>query len=258
MIMNLFLDEQKALGYKSPAQKARVLTEDWVDRHVFCPSCGHQSIDQHPNNEPVADFFCPNCLEDYELKSTKGAIGAKIVDGAYSTMLQRLLSSTSPHLFLLSYNLEHLKVSDFLIIPKHFFVPGIIEQRKPLAPSARRAGWVGCNILLNSIPKTGRIFFVKNGVAASRQRVLDDWQKTLFLKDAKSISQKGWLLDVMLCVEALEKEQFSLDEIYAFEGHLAGLHRQNRHIKDKIRQQLQVLRDRGYLEFVSRGRYRVV
>jgi len=31
----------------------------------------------------------------------------------------------------------------------------------------------------------------------------------------------------------------------------------NQHIKDKVRQQLQVLRDRGYLEFTSRGNYRL-
>jgi type II restriction enzyme len=31
----------------------------------------------------------------------------------------------------------------------------------------------------------------------------------------------------------------------------------NRHVRQKIRQQLQVLRDRGYLEFKGKGRYRV-
>ena len=35
------------------------------------------------------------------------------------------------------------------------------------------------------------------------------------------------------------------------------LHPDNRHVRDKIRQQLQVLRDHGYLEFVSRGSYRL-
>jgi type II restriction enzyme len=31
------------------------------------------------------------------------------------------------------------------------------------------------------------------------------------------------------------------------------LHPDNRHVKDKIRQQLQVLRDRGFLEQAERG-----
>ena len=45
--------------------------------------------------------------------------------------------------------------------------------------------------------------------------------------------------------------------LYAFEAQLSQLYPKNRHVKQKIRQQLQVLRDRGYLDFVSRGYYRL-
>ena len=38
---------------------------------------------------------------------------------------------------------------------------------------------------------------------------------------------------------------------------LARMHPENRHVRDKIRQQLQVLRDKGFLEFVGRGEYGV-
>jgi type II restriction enzyme len=34
------------------------------------------------------------------------------------------------------------------------------------------------------------------------------------------------------------------------------LHPENRHVRDKLRQQLQVLRDLGLIEFLGRGRYR--
>jgi len=61
----------------------------------------------------------------------------------------------------------------------------------------------------------------------------------------------------MLCVEKIGHKEFSLDEMYAFENDLSKKHPDNRHIKDKIRQQLQVLRDKGYLEFTSRGNYRL-
>jgi hypothetical protein len=62
----------------------------------------------------------------------------------------------------------------------------------------------------------------------------------------------------MKCVEAIGKQQFLLDDVYAFEPALSRLYPENRHVKQKIRQQLQVLRDCGYLEFLSRGRYRVL
>ena len=256
--MQLNLNTKLAENYTSTSQKIRVLTEDWVDNYVYCPNCGHLKIDNYPNNKPVADFYCTHCKEDYELKSKKNSLGLKIVDGAYSTMIDRLQSSNNPSFFFLNYDLPNYSVKNFLVIPKHFFIPEIIEKRKPLAPTARHAGWVGCNILLNSIPQAGKIFYVENGLTIPKECVLSKWQKTLFLRAEKKISAKGWLLDVMRCVEKLNKTNFTLDEIYTFEQELQKLHPENRHIKDKIRQQLQVLRDKGYLEFTSRGRYRLI
>lgn len=255
--MNLFFDTELAEGYTSQSQKIRVLTEDWVDKQVYCPSCGRSNIKRYGNNKPVADFFCEDCKEDFELKSKKDSIGAKMVDGAYGTMIERLQSANNPNFFFLNYTLKSFSVFNFLVIPKHFFVPEIIEKRKPLSDIARRAGWIGCNVLLSSIPQSGKIFFVKNGNIQERGRVIASWQKTLFLRDEKEISSKGWLLDVMNCVEQFSKREFSLEEIYAFEPFLNKKHPNNSHIKDKIRQQLQVLRDRGYVEFLNRGIYRL-
>lgn len=255
--MNLSFETELADKYTSQSQKIRVLTEHWVDNQVYCPNCGHLDIDKYSNNKPVADFFCSNCKEDYELKSKREQTGTKIVDGAYRTMMERLQESHNPNLFLLNYDLQNFQVLNFLVIPKQFFVPDIIEKRKPLSQTARRAGWVGCNILLQNIPETGKIFLVKNKAIERKDKVLAEWKKTLFLREEKEISAKGWLLDVMMCVENLGRREFSLNEVYGFEDTLSKKHPDNRHIKDKIRQQLQFLRDKGYLEFVERGRYRL-
>ena len=255
--MKLALNASDAEKYKSNAQKARVLTENWVEGEIYCPNCGQTNISKYPNNQPVADFLCSNCREDYELKSKRDSVGSKIVDGAYRTMLERLQASNNPNFFLLSYNQQSFSVLNFIFIPKQFFVPEIIEKRKSLALTARRAGWIGCNILLQSIPQTGKIFYIKNGLAEPKEKVLAEWQKTLFLREEKEISAKGWLLDVMRCVEKLDKREFTLDDVYVFEKELSALHPENKHIKDKIRQQLQVLRDKRYLDFISRGYYRL-
>jgi type II restriction enzyme len=61
----------------------------------------------------------------------------------------------------------------------------------------------------------------------------------------------------MKCVESLRKRDFTLDEVYTFERHLGDLCPGNQNVKPKIRQQLQYLRDRGFIEFVSRGNYRL-
>jgi type II restriction enzyme len=154
--MKLQFNASLASSYNSPSQKVRVMTESWVGNNIFCPNCGELSVTEYPNNAPVADFYCSSCSEDYELKSKKNRLGNKIVDGAFSTMIERINSAHNPNFFLMTYNLNSLDVKDFLVIPKHFFVSETIEKRNPLAPTARIAGWVGCNINLKAIPETGK------------------------------------------------------------------------------------------------------
>jgi len=253
--MKLSFDLKLAEKYNSPSQKVRVLTEHWVNDSIFCPNCGRLRMNKYPNGKPVADFYCPGCREDYELKSKKSGMGFKILDGANDTMIQRLQSAKNPNFFLLHYNPRSFEVRSFLVIPKHFFVPEIIEKRKPLSPGSERADWVGCNIILKSIPESGKIFYVRNGEVVPKEKVRADWQKTLFLRGEKQLSTKGWLLDVMRCVERLGAREFTLNEVYAFENELSRLHPENKHIRDKIRQQLQFLRDKNYLEFSGKGKY---
>lgn len=68
----------------------------------------------------------------------------------------------------------------------------------------------------------------------------------------------SWTLDVLNVVRRLGKAEFTLAEVYARESLLARLHPDNLHVRDKIRQQLQRLRDLGLLEFLARGQYRLV
>jgi hypothetical protein len=55
---------------------------------------------------------------------------------------------------------------------------------------------------------------------------------------------------------ALNEKEFALQDVYAFAAQLQELHPGNRHVPDKIRQQLQVLRNLGFVEFLGHGRYR--
>jgi type II restriction enzyme len=254
--MNLNLFPEIAKSYSSPAQRIRVMTEHWVNRSIFCPNCGNV-LSQFGNNKPVADFYCENCSEEYELKSKNGNVGKKIVDGAYATMIERLRSDNNPNFFFLTYEKSSLAIRNFLTIPKYFFIPSIIEKRKALASTARRAGWIGCNIDVSNIPEIGKIFFVQDGVVKSKNEVLDKWSKTEFVKSTNNIEAKGWLLDVLVCVERIRKREFSLDDVYAFEAYLKAKHPLNNNVQAKIRQQLQFLRDKNVIEFLGRGQYRM-
>ena len=124
--MLLTFDTSLAVRYASASQKVRVLTEDWVERMIFCPNCGQDHLVNYENNRPVADFYCQNCQEDFELKSKNGKIGKKIVDGAYEKMIERLQSDSNPNFFLLSYTPDY-SVRNFMIIPKQFLLRALLS-----------------------------------------------------------------------------------------------------------------------------------
>ena len=255
--MKKYLDINAAAGYKSPSQIVRVLTENWVARQVFCPSCG-VGISKYEHNRPVADFYCPVCKEEYELKSKADTIGQRMLNGAYKVMIERLMSNNNPHFFLLAYSRQNYEVLNFFVVPKYFFIPEIIEKRTPLSIQARRAGWVGCNIILKSIPQAGKIFYIRDKKILPKSVILESWGKTLFLAKQPITEERGWIFDVMKCIDRLGKKEFVLSELYAFEDELKSKHPRNMHIRAKIRQQMQILRDGGYLKFLSRGNYRLV
>lgn len=255
--MNLQMDRRAAESYSSNAQKIRVMTENWVDKNMFCPYCGNQYISHFENNRPVADFFCPSCMEEYELKSKGGTISNKVNDGAYNTMIERITSINNPNFFFMQYNKINLEVKNFVMVPKYFFLPDIIEKRKPLSGTARRAGWTGCNILMSRIPDEGRIYIVQNEKEVSIEKIIDKVHRTEFLRGSK-LDTRGWTLDVLNCVNVIENEDFTLEQMYRFEELLAGKHPGNHHVKEKIRQQLQMLRDNGIIEFKGRGHYRKI
>ena len=242
--------------FTSATQIARHTTERWAGPWLSCPNCGRRGLDGLPNNSPAGDFVCPDCAEEFELRSSKKPFGRKVLDGAYGAMRQRLLAKNNPNLLLLRYEPETRSATDLIVVPKHFFVLDAIQERKPLAPTARRAGWIGCNILLDRIPAAGRIALLKDRIAVPAEIVREQWRQTLFLREA-SINARGWLLDVMQVVDAIGRPEFELADVYAAEARLQALYPGNANVRPKIRQQLQVLRDAGYLRFLGAGRYRL-
>ncbi len=253
--MNLNFDSRIVENYHSGAQIARVLTENWVNNNMYCPRCGNPSIKHFENNRPVADFYCPSCNNEYELKSKTGNLSHRINDGAYNKMIERINSNNNPDFFFMSYSKSELKVNDFILIPKHFFVPDIIEKRKPLSQTARRFGWIGCNILIDKIPQQGKIAIVSSGRAVNRNDVICKVNNSKRF-EINDINNRGWIIDVLHCINKIETQIFTLEEMYSYEKVLYKKHPQNNNIKPKIRQQLQFLRNKGIIEFLGNGKYK--
>lgn len=232
------------------------MTEGWFDREMYCVACGHTSLRPFGNNARADDFFCEVCGANFELKSGQGVLGKTIPDGTYSTMIERLKRhGGGPHLALLRYRLGSLSVSDLIMVLAPFLTTDVIIPRRALKPQAKRAGWVGCNIRLAEVPAAGRIPVIRDGEVLPRAPVL------LAMRRATAVSgdldQRSWLIDTLRCVERLAPE-FGLSDIYAFDVELQARHTGNHHVRAKIRQQLQRLRDAGLVLFLGGARYRRV
>jgi type II restriction enzyme len=169
-------------------------------------------------------------------------------------MRDAIVYGQTPNLFLLHYQPPQLTVKNVLLIPHFAFSLSFLEKRKPLAPTARRAGWVGCNFLLDRIPQDAKISLVDSGKVILPAEVRKAYQKLSPLKKL-TIEKRGWTLDVLNIVRSLNKKEFSLQDVYTHTHALAKLHPKNHNVQPKIRQQLQELRDLGFLTFDSPGHY---
>ena len=175
------------------------------------------------------------------------------------------------------YALATWEVRDLLLIPSFMFSESAVIKRPPLSPTARRAGWVGCNIDLHRIAPEARIQIVKTVIQGGTdilsvnskhrpeacatvitppEEVREKFRRVKPLKDI-SVKQRGWTLDVLNIVRRLGKAEFTNDEVYAHDRELERLHPDNRNVRPKIRQQLQILRDTGLLIHVESGRWRL-
>ena len=253
--MNLQCMVDLARAYKAGPQIARVLSEQWCKRELYCPACDSDHLEQTKANTPAVDFACPKCKQLFQLKSRRGWNPRKIPDAGYDAMLRAIGADKTPNLLVLQYSSTWL-VENLLLIPRVFFTKSVIEKRSPLGPNAERAGWVGCNILLAQIPSDGKVAVVADGVAIPELRVREEFSRVRKLAEVPP-SMRGWTVDVLNMVRRLGKGQFTLQELYEFEHDLKALHPGNRNVRPKIRQQLQILRNMGMLEFVTPGRYMV-
>jgi len=243
-------------GYSSRSQIARRITEGWGAKSLFCAACDSDTLEPTTANTKAIDFRCPRCASGYQLKAGKQRIGARIPDGAYSAMTTAILSDNVPNLLVLQYT-PAWQVRNLQLVPSFLFSASMIEKRKPLGPDARRAGWIGCNIHLAALPACARIPIVSDGIATSAKDSRAQYQK---LRPFSFIPPliRGWTLDVFRIVQSLGVPTFSLTDVYRHEHQLSVLHPQNKNVRPKIRQQLQVLRDVGFLNFNGDGQYTLV
>jgi type II restriction enzyme len=254
--VNLSMTGELAAAYTSGAQRARVVTEAWARSQLYCANCDSSSLGETPANNRAIDFVCPRCNAPFQLKAKSSSLGETVTDGAYTAMLAAIREDRTPNLLLMRYALPAWEVRDLLLIPSFMFPESAVIKRKPLAATARRAGWVGCNIDLRRIAPEARIPIIAGSSPTDPAQVRTRYDQLKPIREIKT-AQRGWTLDVLNIVRRLGLAEFKNEDVYAFDRDLEKLHPGNRHVRDKIRQQLQVLRDAGLLLHIGSGVWRL-
>ena len=90
---------------------------------------------------------------------------------------------------------------------------------------------------------------MQNGQVRDPETVTKEFKQSLFLRK-NSLSSRGWTIEILNCIDRIEGSEFTLED------DLKNIFVKNNHIKEKIRQQLQILRDKEIIEFKGRGKYR--
>jgi len=129
------------------------------------------------------------------------------------------------------------------------------EGGKPLAAPARRAGWVGCNIALNRVPAEARIFLVRTTVCEPRNAAVPaagssgvpPRERTRSGTPREPAGADACATNPIIVPPEEVRAQFKRVKPL----------KDNRNVRPKIRQQLQVLRDGGLLIHIDRGEWRL-
>lgn len=251
--MNIQGDVTLGLGYANPTQQVRKISEAWIASNGYCLKCESDRLAPTPTNTRSRDFVCERCSHGYELKSKRGVFSTRVLDGAYAAMVKTITDGNTPTFLLLEYSTAW-SISGLRAIHHSLITETSVEARRPLASTARRAGWIGCNIVLPAIAIEGQIAIVQSGVVQPKSTARSAFAR---LENLSSLAYKdrGWAATILNMLHRLPHSNFALADVYRFDSELQRLFPDNKHIKPKIRQQLQVLRDAGLITFLGGGRY---
>ncbi len=269
-------------GYKRRGQFARIVTESWGEQNLYCPNCPSPKLDRRENRTASAEFACPRCGFGCLVRRQGRLFGRHITAvGGYDDLKRSMEADQTPNFFFMNYDGSNWLIRDLLLVPHFAFPASAIVKREPLGPDAFRAGWVGCNFDLRRIPIEAQIHVVREGEVTPAAEVRRQFTRVKPLKDIP-VAERGWTLDVLNLTRRLvdgrgrgneskagksetnqglltssPANEFTNNDAYAFASELEQLHPDNRQVKDKIRQQLQVLCDAKLLTHVSAAVWRL-
>jgi type II restriction enzyme len=114
-------------------------------------NCERDELEKLPDNTPVADFECYFCKSRYQLKGKNGRLGKKIPGAAYQPTIDAIRAGAMPEYVLVEFDIRFATVVFVDALLGRLITEDRIEARKRLSVTARRAGWQGCNIVIEGL-----------------------------------------------------------------------------------------------------------
>jgi type II restriction enzyme len=240
---------------RSASQRARESTERWVYENLYCVNCGRRELERLRAGTPFRDFECGHCDEPFELKSTAGRLRGTVPAGGYERSLMAFREGRVPSFLLLCYSPADRLVTDLLAVNRTLISPMALRRReRPLGQPGRERYYMS-TLDLSRIPSCARVPVVRHGFERPSRFVRQSWDRFAFVRGPAGAEDRDWIRDILSCIARLPGREFTLRELYDFEPELAALYPNNRHIRDKVRQKLQVLCRKGVLRRVVNGVY---
>lgn len=141
-------------GYNSSSQIARVVIETWAEMNLYCLTCDADSLSRHRANKIGSDFFCAACRSEYQVKAKNGRFGNTLTRANYRSTVEAANRGNMPEHILVEYDLRRRSVVFVDAIHGRNITAERILARTELAPTARRAGWIGCTISIVDLART--------------------------------------------------------------------------------------------------------
>lgn len=124
--------------------------EQLVAKNCVCPGCKKNSVLRRlPENFKCADLICDFCGYLAQVKTAKvkdiEKLPKRILGGAWRPQQERMEAGIYFSLYVVLTDDDQSNAAIYFL-SKDLQVPAMFEARKPLGPSARRAGWQGFTI----------------------------------------------------------------------------------------------------------------
>ncbi len=145
------IDLSLAGRFVSAAQATKIRARNMGDVQPVLLELRADELNQLPNNTPVADFECNACNSHYQLKGKNGRLGRRIPGAAYGPTIAAVRAGKMPEYILVEFDTRFATVVFVDAFPGRLLTEDRIEARKPLAATARRAGWQGCSIRIEGL-----------------------------------------------------------------------------------------------------------